>query len=71
MAAAQIQADPDGVDGSLDRLEAALETIARGLDAPRAEQQRPAEPSALDEIDQRVDAAIDHVKAVLGRKSDP
>jgi hypothetical protein len=59
----------ESADNALDRLEAALETIARGLHAPK-----PAEGGAasevLGEVEQRLDAAIDHVKAALGRKSD-
>lgn len=66
MAATQ---NPDGADTALDQLEAALETIARGLSAPKPAAPPPSE--TLHQVEQRLDAAIDHVKAVLGRKSDP
>ena len=69
MAATQNQADPDGADGSLDRLEAALETIARGLQAPRPAA-APGGSPGLGDIEDRIDAAIEHVKIALGRSSE-
>jgi hypothetical protein len=59
----------ESADNALDRLEVALETIARGLHAPRPAADHVVS-EVLGEIEQRVDAAIDHAKAALGRKSD-
>ena len=75
MAATQIPAGTDGADTSLDRLEAALEIIARGLVSSQPTQQpaniqAPADTAALNEVEQRIDAVIEHVKTALGRKSD-
>jgi hypothetical protein len=69
MADASTHGKSEGVDASLDRLEAALETIARGLQTSKPVVVR-AESEVLDDVEQRLDAAIDHVKSVLGRKSD-
>lgn len=69
MADASTPGKSEGFDTSLDRLEAALETIARGVHTSKPAVVR-AESEVLDDVEQRLDAAIDHVKAALGRKSD-
>lgn len=69
MAVAHNPAGSDGAETSLDRLEAALESIARGLGSSRPPEM-PSDPAVLDEVEQRLDAVIEHVKTVLGRKSD-
>ena len=69
MAATQNPTGPDGADAALDRLEAALETIAQRLRASKPAEQR-AGPEVMGEAEQRLDAAIDYAKAALGRKSD-
>ncbi len=69
MAEPHQQSNTDTADGALDRLEAALETIARGLEAPKPS--AAAAPAAdLRAIESRVDAAIAHIHAALGRVSD-
>jgi hypothetical protein len=69
MAAAQNSTGPDSADNALDRLEAALEAIARGFHASKPAEGY-AESEVLNDVEQRLDAAIDHAKAALGRKSD-
>ncbi|HET6607231.1 MAG TPA: hypothetical protein VFG62_11205 [Rhodopila sp.] len=69
MAATQNPTGPDSADAALDRLEAALETIALRLQASRP-MEEPAGSEVVGEVEQRLDAAIDYAKAALGRKSD-
>jgi hypothetical protein len=69
MAATQNPTSPDSADAALDRLEAALETIAQRLQASKATDVRPGS-EGMGEAEQRLDAAIDYAKAALGRKSD-
>jgi hypothetical protein len=66
MAATQ---NPDSADTALDHLEAALESIARSLRA-RKPAAAAIPPQTLHVIEQRLDAAIDHINTVLGRKAD-
>lgn len=72
MMATQNPTGSDGGDEALDRLEAALNAIDRGLRARPAEV--PAVPVAADadlqQVEERLDAAIDFVKSALGRKTD-
>ncbi len=69
MADAPTPGKSEGADNALDKLEAALETIARSRDASKPAEVH-AESEVLGEVEQRLDAAIEHVKAALGRKSD-
>jgi hypothetical protein len=63
----------DGFDEVLERLEAALDAIDRGLQA-RPVPVIPPTPAAADadlqKVEERLDAAIDFVKSALGRKTD-
>ena len=66
-----------GSDDALERLEAALEAIDRGLQArpPMVEAPEPpptqvAVDADLQQVEERLDAAIDFVKSALGRKTD-
>jgi len=72
MVATQNPTDSDGGDEALDRLEAALNAIDRGLQARPAV--TPVAPVAADadlqQVEERLDAAIDFVKSALGRKTD-
>jgi hypothetical protein len=72
MVATQNPTDSDGDDQALDRLEAALNAIDRGLQARPFE--IPPVPVAVDadlqQVEERLDAAIDFVKSTLGRKTD-
>lgn len=68
MAETQQPAVSDGADGSLDRLEVALERIASSL-ASRPPLASNDDPAKSQEGEQRLDAVIDHVRAVLDRKS--
>ena len=72
MVATQNPTNSDGGDGALDRLEAALNAIERGVRARPAEV--PPVPVAADadlqQVEERLDAAIDFVKSALGRKTE-
>jgi hypothetical protein len=60
--------EPEDPDAAADRLEAALERIARLTAAPRA-QSVPAAPSDLSvpEITERLDLLIERLRAALGK----
>ncbi len=66
MAAVQ---NPGVPDAELDRLEAALDAIDRGLRARPAPVPVAADAD-LQQVEERLDAAIDFVKSALGRKID-
>lgn len=62
-------AGANGAETSLDRLEAALDAIDRRI-ASSGLPQLATDPAVLHDVEQRLDAVIDHVKTILGRKSD-
>ncbi len=76
MVATQNPTGSDGGDYALDRLEAALNAIDRGLQArptepPTLVPLAPVAPDAdLQQVEERLDAAIDFVKSALGRKTE-
>jgi len=61
--------DPEDMDAVADRLEAALERIARHLDAAHLDTTRPAPPSA--ELVARLDGLIVRLRDVLGGLPSP
>ena len=61
--------DPEDMDAVADRLEAALERIARHLDTAHLDTGRPAPPSA--ELVARLDGLIVRLRDVLGGPPSP